>query len=131
MKTYLIIAASLLAMSQTYAGDEPDFELTEGKIQATEAIMLREMNKKLQASEVRALQLINLVGKYNNERFSSDIEKGESEEAYSSFIARFQTIREEKNSFAQKEIQLSFQDLRNYTNRYDQLSKDIQKFLNR
>lgn len=103
MKKYLIIALSLIAFSLG-ASTPPRPTVIEQK-------------------EIKAIQLINMVARFNNERFSSDLEKGESEEAYYGFLARFENLKEDR------EVIMSPKEIENYSNRYDLLIKDLQKFL--
>lgn len=127
MKNYLMIALCLAAFNGH--AEEGNIDLTEGKIQAAEINWRNDILKGVQDREVKAIQLINLLGKMNNDRFSSDIEKGESEDAYYAFLARFQNLKEDKAALEQKEISSSIRDLKNYSERFDILIRDLQKFL--
>lgn len=127
MKTYLIIAVALLAFH--FPAQSQEIDLTEGKIQAAEANMRQDLMREVEKKEVQAIQLINLLARFNNDRFSSDIEKGESEDAYYAFLARFNSLKEDKMALEKKEISSSIRDLKNYSGRFDQLIKDLQKFL--
>ena len=127
MKMYLFIALVLMAFQGPVHGQ--DIDLTEGKIQAAEANMRQDLIHQIDNKEIRAIQLINLLARFNNDRFSSDIEKGESEDAYYAFLARFNSLKEDRSALDKKEISGSIRDLKNYSERFDLLIKDLQKFL--
>lgn len=79
--------------------------------------------------QIRAIQLINTVGTYVNDRFVTEHDKEEASDAYGVFIVRFQAIREDRNALERKEIRPDVKTLQNYSQRLDSLIADIQKFL--
>jgi hypothetical protein len=121
MKMYIVIALSLLSLAAS--AKEATIDLTEGKIQAVENNMRRELGQELDAKEVKALQLINFLGRMNNDRFSSDLEKGDSEDAYYAFLGRFQSLKEDK------ELSMNPKELRKSSEGFDILIRDLKKFI--
>ena len=101
MKRYLIIVLSLITLSAHAAFSNRDTE----------------------QKEVQALQLINLVGRYSNDRFTSESEKGDSREAYYEFLARFESLKVDHISG------LNSAQFNQNAKGFDLLIKDIQKFL--
>jgi hypothetical protein len=115
---FFIISLCLLNLSQVIANDKID-DSNQRQVLVT----------KVANQEAQAAQLINLLRQFNNERFSSDIEKGNAEEAYFAFLASFQTLKEDKSTLERKELSSSVRDLENYSLRFDNLIKDLQKYL--
>jgi hypothetical protein len=95
--------------------NEGNIDLTEGKIEAVEAGMKQNLVKEIEAKEIKAIQLISVVSKF----------KTDSDEEYYSFLARYNTLQEDDK----KGISSSVHDLRSYSERFDLLIKDLQKFL--
>ena len=119
MKMYLIaFLVCLFTFSEAFASDKVD-----------ESKQRQELISKVSSEETQATQLIVLIRQLNNGRFSSDLEKGDAEAAYLAFLARFQSLKEDKSALEQKELSSSLRDLENYSERFDVLIKDLQKFL--
>lgn len=93
--------------------------------QASEA----ELRKSVDEKQLKAIQLINAVGTYANDRYSSDLEKDEASHAYGGFIARFQGIREDREALERKEIMADYKTLQNYSQRLERLITEIKTFL--
>jgi len=114
MKFYALLFVAVIstsALANNHQIDPQEF--------AVQTSLSKELNKK----ESQALRLIQIVGRYNSERFSTDMEKGESEDNYYAFIARFQSLREDK------QMALDFSSQKICSDRYDRLIKDLQKYL--
>jgi formyltetrahydrofolate synthetase len=105
-------AGNRMELTKTYEGN---IDLTEGKIEAVEAGMKQNLVKEIEAKEIKAIQLISVVSKF----------KIDSDEEYYSFLARYNTLQEDDK----KGISSSVHDLRSYSERFDLLIKDLQKFL--
>lgn len=115
--------------SNSQIPDDMMWEITEGKIAAVMENNKNELRKSVDEKQLKAIGLINIVGGKVNERFSSDLEKGDAEDAYQSFITRFQIIHDEREALDKKEIMADYKTLQNYSQRLDQLIRDIDKFL--
>lgn len=83
----------------------------------------------VEQKQVQAIQLINSVGRFANDRFSNDIDKQDAEDAYGGFITRFEAIRSEREALERKEILEDEKTLQNYSASFDRLIGDINKFL--
>ena len=129
--TLSLITIAGASIESSKVPDEITRSLTEGKLAALEANQQFEksLRQSVDEKQVKAIQLINVVGTFVNDRFSNDLEKGEASDAYGSFIARFQSIREDRESFERKELSPDLISLQNYSKRLDSLIPDIQKFL--
>ncbi len=128
----LVLASATCAWSQAKQSQLPAdivWDITEGKISAVMINEEQELRKSVDEKQVKAIQLINVVGSKVNERFSSDLEKGEAESAYGDFITRFQIIHDEREALDKKEIMADNKTLQNYSQRLDRLILDIQNFL--
>lgn len=88
-----------------------------------------ELRKSVDEKQLKAIQLINAVGTYANDRYSSDLEKDEASHAYGGFIARFQGIREDREALERKEIMADYKTLQNYSQRLERLITEIKTFL--
>ena len=97
--------------------------------QKTKEVVYQSLNKSVEDKQTRAIQLINAVGSYANDRFSNEKDKEDAEYAYNGFIARFQGIREDREALERKEILADNTTLENYSKRLDSLIGDIQNFL--
>lgn len=133
---FILVTFSLMTNSWASVGpsqlpDDTSREITEGKIAAAEADqqVKKELRKAVDEKQLKAIQLINAVGTYANDRFASDLEKDEAGHAYGGFIARFQGIREDRESLERKEIVADYKTLQNYSQRLDQLITEIKTFL--
>lgn len=126
MKTFFLPLFLILSLScsMAFGVDEFDREITEGKIEAAMADKLS-----VDAKQLKAIGLINTVGKFANDRNSSDIDKEDASIAYSGFIARFQVIRSDREALEQKEIMPDRATLQNYSRSLDQLIRDLNEFL--
>lgn len=120
-----------MAQSKASAADDMQRDITEGKIQAVEALWLKDLDKGLDQKQQKALALISLVASQANERYSiqDDSKKEDAEYAHIGFVARLQGIREEREAFSKKEIQPDYATLMNYSKRLDSLIGDLQAFL--
>ncbi|RPJ78388.1 MAG: hypothetical protein EHM20_04030 [Alphaproteobacteria bacterium] len=129
----LIVLAPLSnSWAQTEQSQEIDdiaWEITEGKISAVMENNENELRKSVNDKQLEAIKLINIVGSKVNERFSSDLEKGDAEDAYQGFITRFQIIHDERAALDKKEIMPDYKTLQNYSQRLERLISDINKFL--
>lgn len=125
---YVFVVLALMANATPSHGQ---IQIPEGKIVSAEANMQEEKNlrKLVDEKQLRAIQLVNVVGTFANDRFSTDLEKGEASDAYGGFIARFQGIYEDREALERKEIMPDYKTLQNYSERLDRLIADIQKFL--
>lgn len=135
-KYLLVLMALSLSAHASSQGHSPfpddiEREITEGKILAAMADQQndRDLRQTVDEKQLKAIKLINVVGTYANDRFSSDIDKEEADHAYSGFIARFQGIREDRVDLERKEIIADNKTLQNYSDRLDRLIVDIEKFL--
>ncbi|MBC7428336.1 MAG: hypothetical protein H7336_06975 [Bacteriovorax sp.] len=117
-----------LAQAQT---DDIQRDITDGKIQAAEALWLKDLDKSVSEKQQKALALITLVAAQANDRFSiqDELKKEDAEYAHIGFVARFQGIREDREALARKEIQPDYTTLQNYSKRLDSLISDLQAFL--
>ena len=131
----ILAATSFLsqAKAQQAQGLSEDIQrdITEGKIQVVEALWLKDLEKSVSQKQQKALALITLVGAQANDRYSiqDDSKKEDADYAHIGFVARFQGIREERESYAKKEIQTDYATLQSYSKRLDSLISDLQKFL--
>lgn len=89
----------------------------------------QELRKSVDEKQLKAIQLINAVGTYANDRYSSELEKDEASHAYGGFIARFQGIREDREALERKEIMADYKTLQNYSQRLERLITEIKTFL--
>jgi hypothetical protein len=124
---FILIALSMTAHASAQYEQVPnqiDREITEGKIAAIEV----ETNKSVDEKQAQAIKLINVVGTFANDRFSSESDKENAEFAYSGFIARFEGIREDREALERKEILADNKTLASYSQRFDRLITDILKF---
>lgn len=135
-KSLLLAFIVLNPLTITWAQAEPlqeadgyAWEITEGKILAVMENNENELRKSVNDKQLEAIKLINIVGSKVNERFSSDLEKSDAEDAYQCFINRFQIIHDERAALDKKEIQPDYKTLQNYSQRLDRLIRDINKFL--
>lgn len=127
---FILVALSMTTHAWAQSEQLPDDinrEITEGKIAAAEADA--QTNKSVDEKQARAIKLINVVGSFANDRFSSEADKEEAQYAYNGFIARFQGIREDREALERKEIMADNKTLASYSQRLDRLIADIQKFL--
>ena len=102
-------------------------EVTTGKTSLAEVDAIT--NKSIDEKQVRAIQLINIVGSFANDRLSKEIDKENADYAYNGFIARFQGIREDREALGRKEVVSDNKSLASYSQRLDRLTADIQNFL--
>lgn len=111
--------------------DDIDFEITEGKIAATEMRTIEELTRDVRDKQAKATGLISLLTDGINSRYGANDEakKEEIEYAQSGFIARLQGIREDQEALARKEIQPDLATLQEYSRRLDGLIADIKLFL--
>lgn len=124
----LLIASPLFAQAQ-----EPQTEqdLVEGKIQAAQALWLKDMARAVDQKQQKASALLVLVTNKLHEKGSlgSDSSRDEAEYAHVGFVARLQDIREEREAFQRKERQPDYATLQNYSKRLDHLITDLQTSL--
>ncbi|MBC7713687.1 MAG: hypothetical protein H7177_10125 [Rhizobacter sp.] len=119
------------AAQATGLNDDIQRDITEGKIQATETLWLKDLDKSISEKQQKALALITLVAAQANDRYSAqdDSKKEDAEYAHVGFVARFQDIREGRESLERKEIQPDYATLQDYSKRLDSLNQDLQSFL--
>ena len=136
MKPFILLMAALLstksfANTQSLRADELQKDLIESKFAAMkeEDLSGKVLLKSVDEKQARAIQLINAIGSYANDRFANENEKADAEYAYNGFIARFQGIREDRESLQRKEILADNKTLENYSQRLDRLMSDMMKFL--
>ena len=137
MKALLIF--SILATASVFSIAKADEELhediqrdiTQRKTHELEALWLIDMDKAVSEKQQKSLALISLVAAQANERYSvnDEYKKEQAEYAHMGFVARFQGIREERDSFAKKEISPDYATLQNYSKRLDSLIADLLSFL--
>lgn len=133
----LLILSSLLLSTPIFAQDDSQIDrdverdITEGKIQAAQALWLKDMDKAVDQKQQKASALIVLVANKAHERVSAsdDSAREEAEYAHVGFVARLQGIREDREALARKEIQPDYATLQNYSKRLDTLIADLQAFL--
>ena len=124
-----LIALSLLMTTPIFAQDQQD--ITEGKIQAAEADMVKDLYKQVEQKQQKAYALVAMVAEVSHERYSvgNDSRREEAEYAHVGFVARLQGIREDREALERKEIQPDLIALQNYSKRLDSLIADMQAFL--
>lgn len=123
-----LMALSILLTTPAFAEKVNLADVTEGKLQAVEALWLQDLEKDLNVKQQKAMALISLVSnKMNNA--SDENRREEAEYAHVGFAARFQNIREDRAEQANKEIKLDYAGIQNYSKRLDSLIGDLQAFL--
>jgi hypothetical protein len=120
--------SQLLANSPANLPDEKEVSSQKAKEVGNQLLNL---SKSVDEKQAMAIRLINEVGSYSNERFSHEFDKEDAEFAYIGFIARFQVIKEDRESLERKEIMADSRTLLNYSQRLDQLIFDLQNFINK
>lgn len=121
-----------LSVASLYAQEENDpihREITEGKILASEILMTEDLVKEVSDKQMKAANLIALLGEMVHSRISDEALKEEIQYVHSGFIARLQGIREDQEALARKEIQPDLATLQNYSRRLDSLIADIKLYL--
>lgn len=91
----------------------------------------KELLKSVDEKQAAAIKLINTVGSAANERFSNEQEKEDAQFAYSGFMARFESLREDREALERKEIVPDSETLEKYSKQYDRLISDLNAYLNR
>jgi LPS O-antigen subunit length determinant protein (WzzB/FepE family) len=86
--------------------------------------------KSVDQKQTTAVQLINSVGTFSNGRFSNEEDKEDTQFAYSGFMARFESLREDREALEKKEIMPDSATLENYSKQYDRLISDLNDYLN-
>lgn len=90
----------------------------------------KNLMKSVDEKQTTAVHLINTVGTYNNGRFSNEEDKEDSEFAYNGFMARFESLREDREALERKEIIPDNATLEKYSKQYDRLISDLNAYLN-
>lgn len=122
---FLIALSLLLSTTATNAFAQ---DVTEGKIQAVEAMWLKDLEKGMDEKQQKAMALIGLVAtKMNNA--SDENRREEAEYAHVGFTARLQNIREDRSELMKKEIKMDYANIQIYSKRLDVLIADLQAFL--
>ena len=135
MKNWMKVTPLMLLLALNFSPlsaqdrDELEYEITEGKIAAAEAMMIEDLIKEVESKQQKASSLIALLGDSLNTRYSDEAQKEEAQYAHSGFIARLQGIREDQEAMARKEIQPDIATLQNYSKRLDTLISDLKLFL--
>ena len=127
----LIMVIAFILTSGAWANVGQPLLADNGEVLQAKAIDLvseAEIIKEVSEKQQHAIQLINMVGAFAN-RSTSESDKENADYAYSGFIARFQTIRLERESLEKKEKQSDAKTLANCSLRFDRLLEDIQTFL--
>jgi hypothetical protein len=134
VKSLLIFSWSLCLTSQLWANSPVNFpsekEVTSQKAKEVGNQLLN-LSKSVDEKQAVAIRLINEVSSYANERFSNEFDKEDAEFAYGGFIARFEVIREDRESLERKEILADNATLLNYSQRLDSLIFDLHHFINK
>ncbi len=126
-KSPLFVLMALSLTTHAWA-NTPTAKPEEVNVQKSKETTYISLNKTVDEKQARAIQLINAVGSYTNDRFSNDKDKEDAEYAYNGFIARFQGIREDREALERKEILADNNTLENYSKRLDSLIGDLQNF---
>lgn len=86
--------------------------------------------KSIDEKQAMAVKLIHSVGTEANERFSNEQDKEDAQFAYSGFMARFESIREDREALERKEIMPDSETMEKYSKQYDRLIQDLNAYLN-
>lgn len=127
--TLIITAALMVIANSSFAQDEIEREITEGKISAAIERETERLDKEIAKKHQRAIALMAIVNERANMRFSDDRDREDAQYASTGFIARFVGISEDRESLERKEIMPDFDTLQNYSKRLDSLIADIEAYL--
>lgn len=90
----------------------------------------RDLLKQVNEKQITAVRLISSIGTFANGRFSNEEEKEDTEFAYNGFMARFESLREDREALEKKEIIPDNATLEKYSKQYDRLISDLNAYLN-
>lgn len=89
-----------------------------------------DLMKTVEEKQARAAQLISAVNASANDRFSNEQDKENAQFAYSGFMARFESLREDREALERKEILPDNETLEKYAKQYDRLIAELNAYLN-
>jgi len=90
----------------------------------------KDLARSVDEKQGTAVRLIQTVSSFANDRFSNEQEKEDAQYAYSGFMARFESLREDREALERKEIMPDNETLEKYSKQYDRLIADLNAFLN-
>lgn len=90
----------------------------------------RDLVKNVDEKQETAVKLIQTVGNFAFDRFSNEQAKEDAQFAYSGFMARFESLREDREALERKEIMPDNETLEKYSKQYDRLIADLNAYLN-
>jgi hypothetical protein len=121
-----LITLCLLLACATPVFAQYEAEIPEGKVLAAEASLLENLVKEVDGKQQKAYSFAAIIGEIAN---SAESRHDDAEYARVGFVARLQSIREEREDQKKKGVKPDFKTTEAYSKRLDNLIEDMKTFL--